>query len=170
MRLFFQNKVHALDREFVAYTFEDWLEFSLIADGYDSIKTIHNHIAIPEIIVSVTFNKLPQKEVKYSRQNVFMRDDYKCQYCGSQFPKTDLTIDHVIPRVRGGKTTWDNVVACCYKCNQIKGHKSLQQAGLRLKRQPKKPKWISPFSESRKGKMCESWKHFEKRMAIDDLD
>jgi len=81
-------------------------------------------------------------ELKLSRRSIFARDNYTCQYCGS--PSRDLTIDHVIPKRLGGPTSWENLVCCCRKCNSRKGDKTLQQAGMKLKREPRRPKFV-PF-------------------------
>ncbi len=83
--------------------------------------------------------------VKFSRINVFQRDDFKCQYCGKKKQMHDLNYDHVIPRKQGGKTTWDNIVAACagsHGCNSKKGAKTPAQAGMRLLNKPFKPKTL----------------------------
>lgn len=76
---------------------------------------------------------------KFSRKSVYNRDNHKCQYCGSKFDLPDLTFDHVHPRARGGKTSWDNIVTACKQCNNKKGDKSLSEIGMRLLREPYEP-------------------------------
>ncbi len=78
----------------------------------------------------------PQKRVAFTRFNLFLRDGFMCQYCGS---RQDLTFDHVLPRARGGRTNWENVVAACSPCNLRKGSKSLRDSGLKLNRKPRMP-------------------------------
>ncbi len=78
----------------------------------------------------------PQKRVAFTRFNLSLRDEFRCQYCGA---KGDLTFDHVVPRARGGVTSWQNVVAACSPCNLHKGSKTLKQAGMRLARIPREP-------------------------------
>jgi 5-methylcytosine-specific restriction endonuclease McrA len=78
----------------------------------------------------------PQKRVAFTRFNLFLRDEFSCQYCGA---KGDLTFDHVVPRARGGVTSWENVVAACSRCNLHKGSKSLRQSGLALRKPPRRP-------------------------------
>jgi 5-methylcytosine-specific restriction endonuclease McrA len=78
----------------------------------------------------------PQKRVAFTRFNLFLRDEFCCQYCGA---KGDLTFDHVLPRARGGMTSWDNVVAACSRCNLRKGSRSLRQSGMSLRRPPRPP-------------------------------
>ncbi len=80
-----------------------------------------------------------KQSVRFSRLNVFTRDKFRCQYCGEKKPMKQLNYDHVIPRVRGGKTVWENIVTSCYACNDRKGSRTPEQAGMKLLRQPKKP-------------------------------
>lgn len=84
--------------------------------------------------------------VRFSRKNVWLRDSGKCQYCDKSVPLTTFTIDHVIPKSSGGKTSWNNVVTCCYSCNQKKGNKSVKDAGLKLINIPKRPNRL-PFNQ-----------------------
>jgi 5-methylcytosine-specific restriction endonuclease McrA len=72
-----------------------------------------------------------------SRKNILLRDRNTCQFCGHVFSSSDLTLDHVVPRSRGGSTSWDNLVACCHRCNNIKGDRTPEEAGLRLLRRPR---------------------------------
>ena len=81
------------------------------------------------------------RTVKFSRFNIIFRDNFECQYCGMGGSVKDLTIDHVIPVSRGGQNTWENVVAACGPCNSRKGNKLLREMGVKLKRDPYKPKW-----------------------------
>jgi 5-methylcytosine-specific restriction endonuclease McrA len=78
----------------------------------------------------------PQKQAAFTRFNLFLRDEFCCQYCGA---RGDLTFDHVVPRARGGTTTWENVVAACSPCNLRKGARALAQSGLTLRRPPVRP-------------------------------
>lgn len=81
-------------------------------------------------------------QVQFSRYNIFYRDDWKCQYCGTQCKSSDLTFDHVVPKSQGGKKTWENIVAACFTCNHSKRDRTPKQAGMKLIREPKKPKWM----------------------------
>lgn len=80
--------------------------------------------------------------VRLSRQNIFLRDSHYCQYCHEKFSEKRLTIDHVTPLSKGGKHEWTNVVTACSGCNNKKGDKSLEKAGLRLLKRPEKPRWL----------------------------
>lgn len=164
--LIYQEKARPLDISYIAYTFQEWLEFTKTnADGYYKVHGVNFNIALPEIIVSTTFNRLPERQVKYSRQTVFTRDKYRCGYCGKTFRHKELTVDHILPKCLGGKTEWNNVISCCYSCNQSKADKTLKTAGLKLIFKPHKPGWNSPLQNINiETHPCKSWKHFMKRM------
>ncbi|HAR46035.1 MAG: HNH endonuclease [Nitrospirae bacterium GWC2_57_13] len=81
-------------------------------------------------------------EVRFSRANIYQRDQYTCQYCGARYAAEELTFDHVIPLVQGGDTSWENIVTACLACNNRKGGRTPRQADLRLVRAPMKPKWM----------------------------
>lgn len=113
-----------------------FLDRVLIVSEYDEmVRSQRSAIRIPSVVVLKEYVK-PQKRVAFTRFNLFLRDEFCCQYCGS---KGDLTFDHVVPRSRGGKTSWDNVVAACSPCNLWKANKSLAQSGLHLRHAPNQP-------------------------------
>lgn len=82
-----------------------------------------------------------RRKVKFSRVNLYARDNYTCQYCQTKFRLAELTLDHVVPRTQGGKTTWTNLVAACSPCNLKKGGRTPDQAGMSLRKQPTQPSW-----------------------------
>jgi 5-methylcytosine-specific restriction endonuclease McrA len=86
--------------------------------------------------------KRPPPDVKFTRFYVYARDGWKCQYCGERFPASDLTFDHVTPRAQGGRTLWTNIVTACGPCNQAKGDRTPEQAGMPLLRKPREPRWL----------------------------
>ncbi len=113
-----------------------WLDRVQIVAEYDEfVHSPSTAIRIPSVVVLKDYVK-PQKRVAFTRFNLFLRDEFSCQYCGA---KGDLTFDHVVPRARGGVTSWENVVAACSKCNLRKGSKSLRQSGMSLRRAPRQP-------------------------------
>lgn len=85
---------------------------------------------VPLVVRLIEYVYIPHKSVRFSRKNVFLRDRYSCQYCHKRFPASDLTLDHVIPVSRGGKTTWDNIVTACKKCNRRKGGRTPKEAQM----------------------------------------
>ncbi len=82
------------------------------------------------------------KPVKFSRVNIYARDEYRCQYCGVKCSISQLTYDHVIPRSRGGRTSWDNIVSCCYACNAKKANRTPAEAKMMLRSTPARPTWM----------------------------
>lgn len=108
---------------------------SILAEYDDLVRSQREAIRIPSVVVLKDYVK-PRKRVAFTRFNLFLRDEFRCQYCGS---RGDLTFDHVVPRSRGGVTSWENVVAACSPCNLRKANKSLRSSGLRLARQPRRP-------------------------------
>ncbi len=103
----------------------------------DSSHKIRQGILLPTVIRLRQFVKVPYRELPLSRRNVLLRDNGSCQYCGISEEK--LSVDHVIPRSRGGDHAWENVVTACLSCNILKGNKTPQEAGMPLKKQPRKP-------------------------------
>jgi 5-methylcytosine-specific restriction endonuclease McrA len=95
---------------------------------------------IPVVVRLAYYVKRPPQRVKFTKRSVLSRDQHTCQYCGLQ--SRDLTLDHVIPRTAGGTTVWNNVVACCKRCNTKKGGDSLKQSGMKLARLPKEPRFL----------------------------
>jgi 5-methylcytosine-specific restriction endonuclease McrA len=124
------------------------------------LQTISLRIRVPRIIVLSLFDRLPKKEVKFTRHNVFERDKNTCQYCGVVFDRSNLNIDHVLPRDRGGQTTWENVVCSCISCNTRKGNKLPHEARMQLLKKPKRPKWRPFVNITFAGGVDDSWSHF----------
>lgn len=105
-----------------------------------TIRTVHDFYQLPRILKLHSRHR-GHFQVKFSRENVFLRDAYTCQYCNRKFQVEQLTFDHVIPLSRGGETSWENIVTCCRKCNCAKGNKFLQEFHLKLHVPPRAPKW-----------------------------
>ena len=164
LTLLFQGHAHAVlsnsDGSFETFDFQEWHDFSQEQPHPESIHTISFRIRIPRVILLVFYDRLPKKEVKFTRHNIFERDKNTCQYCGRVFDRKDLNLDHVIPRERGGPTTWENIVCSCVECNTRKGNLTPAEAHMHLIRKPKRPKW-RPFIQVNLGfPHHDSWKHF----------
>ncbi|MEC3862292.1 HNH endonuclease [Mesobacterium sp. TK19101] len=107
----------------------------IVAEYDEVVRSPSMTLRIPSVVVLRDYVK-PRKRVAFTRFNLFLRDEFCCQYCGS---RGDLTFDHVVPRARGGVTSWENVVAACGPCNLRKGSKTLRQSGLSLMKPPRQP-------------------------------
>jgi 5-methylcytosine-specific restriction endonuclease McrA len=107
----------------------------IVAEYDQVVRSQRQEFRIPSVVVLKDYVK-PQKRVAFTRFNLFLRDEFCCQYCGS---RGDLTFDHVVPRSRGGRTTWQNVVAACSCCNLRKGAMLESECGMHLRRQPFRP-------------------------------
>jgi 5-methylcytosine-specific restriction endonuclease McrA len=106
------------------------------------IHSVSFTIKLPSVIRLLKMVKRPNDEVKFSRQNIYARDKYRCQYCGERFSSEELTYDHIVPKARGGKTEWTNIVTCCVKCNRKKGGYIPSEVDMKLIRKPSRPKWL----------------------------
>lgn len=140
--LLYQDLARVVTEEYELHSFESWRDISRFArDGV--IRTPSFQLIIPEVIMLTRFAKCPPRQVKFNRRNIYLRDNYACQYCGRTPSRDDLTIDHLVPRSRGGRSVWQNVVLACTDCNARKGNHLLSECALNLLRRPKKPHWTA---------------------------
>lgn len=142
--LLYQGVARAIDEQYRLYDFADWASLSAAVEE-DAIQTPSRSIRVPRVVVLTMFEKLPKVRVRFSRLNIYARDDDTCQYCGRKRRRVDLNLDHVVPRSQGGKTCWENVVCSCIECNCRKGGRTPAQAGMKLLREPFRPKWTPLF-------------------------
>lgn len=150
---------------YMSYDMVSWIELSALKaqferGNHDFVRTVRFEIAVPRIIRLLGYDRLPRQDVKLNRRNIYARDHSTCQYCGKKFSTTELSLDHVIPRSQGGKTTWDNLVCACVYCNAKKGGRTPHGAHMKLHKLPIKPK-RNPVINLRLGSdKYASWKHF----------
>lgn len=141
--LLYQGLAHAVDQEYRTFDFESWAQLSATVHD-ERIGLVDRVIRVPRVILLLAFDRVPKRRVRFSRFNIYSRDRNTCQYCGKVFPRSELNLDHVVPRSRGGKSTWENVVCSCHECNRRKGGRTPEEAGMRLLRPPRRPEW-TPF-------------------------
>lgn len=124
-------------------------------------KQLHEAWHMPTVIRLNYYVTIPHKEIPLTRRNVMHRDKYTCQYCDR---KSDLTIDHIMPRSRGGKDTWDNVCVACLRCNVTKGSRTPKEVGFKLKTKPRRPVNFIQFELSKQHHLdshdYESWEKY----------
>jgi len=146
---------------FFNYDFNSWANLSeyesqFNTDAYEWIRLVRGVLAVPQVIRLLKFDKVRPAKVKFTRRNIYARDGHLCQYCGQAFRTEELNLDHVMPRSRGGRSTWENVVCSCIDCNTRKGARTPAEAGMRLVRKPTKPRVLPEILSMHH----ESWKHF----------
>jgi 5-methylcytosine-specific restriction endonuclease McrA len=157
--LLYKGQVRAVDSEYRTYDFDNWADIPVQpSDHY--VTTPTRIILIPHVVQLLLFDRLPRQEVKFSRGNIYLRDHNRCQYCGRKFPASELSLDHVVPISRGGKSTWENVVCSCLPCNVRKGNKLLNESEIRLIRQPLRPKWHPLHRLQGRSSFPDIWKNF----------
>ena len=110
------------------------------------IHSMYFKMPLPSVIRLKNYARFTKKEIVLSRKNILKRDNHTCQYCGVH--STRLTIDHIVPRQKGGPDTWENLVTACVQCNTQKGHKSVSEAKMELKSSPRKPLVIVHFQKN----------------------
>ncbi len=154
------------DGKFNSHNFESWMDVSQYkarmgttdSDDGEWVRTVSLEIRVPRIIRLLVYDKHPQTNVKFNRRNIFARDENRCQYCGMKFQTSELSLEHVIPRFRDGKSTWTNIVCSCTECNKRKGGRTPEEAGMKLIKKPVQPK-RSPILRLKLGSQkYSSWK------------
>lgn len=114
-----------------------------VLEEYDrDIRSVNLIIKVPAVVRLLRAFRRHARPVKFSRVNIYARDNYKCQYCGKKASISELTYDHVVPRSQGGMTEWTNIVTCCYLCNRKKGGRTPREAGMALLGAPSQPNWV----------------------------
>ena len=140
MVLLYGGAAHALDEAGDSCDFESWRALPVRAED-DAIPIVGGALRVPRVLHLQTYDRAPRVAVRLTRRNLMLRDDFQCQYCLRRPHVRDLNIDHVQPRSRGGQDTWENLVTACRACNLKKGHKTPDEASMRLLRRPTRPRW-----------------------------
>ncbi len=141
--LLYQGIACAVNEQYRTFDFDSWADLSVSVHD-DTIGLVDRVVRVPRVILLVAYDRLPRRQVRFSRFNIYNRDRNTCQYCGAKFSRNELNLDHVVPRSQGGLSRWENVVCSCHACNRRKGGCTPDQAGMRLLRPPRRPEW-TPF-------------------------
>ena len=169
--------INVEDGQYSNYDFAAWVEMSQFIleslkedsetggvgdeDNHrDWIRSVNFPIQVPRVIRLSFYDKVPKLTLRFNRRNLFGRDKNTCQYCGITKPLAQLSFDHVIPTSRGGKTTWENVVCCCLKCNGRKGDKLPKEANMKLIKKPVRPRHNPLISIRLNNPKYEMWRTF----------
>jgi 5-methylcytosine-specific restriction endonuclease McrA len=148
------------EERFNSHDLSSWIGYSSGSDDAEMIHAARISLRVPKIVVLLVYDRLPRLEVKFTRRNVFLRDKFTCQYCTKILPETQLNLDHVTPRDKGGRTTWDNIVTSCFRCNTRKGNKLPHEANMHPQIKPFAPRWRPLFGMNENGLADASWAHF----------
>ena len=140
------------------FDFASWSEIRA-TEHEPHVRTVRLRLRVPEVILLTVYNKVPDRDVVFSRRNLFKRDRNRCQYCGARPGTPELTIDHIVPRAQGGTSTWTNCVLSCVPCNARKANRTPSEARMTLRSTPVKPAW-KPHFTIRIGDFRQSWKDF----------
>jgi 5-methylcytosine-specific restriction endonuclease McrA len=146
--LLVSDKADVIDEEYRKYSFLDWKELSSMMKDNPSgfVRSPSCRIAIPDVIILKIFDRLPSGDVKFTRRNIYKHYSNVCCYCGKKFDTKELNLDHVMPKSRGGKTSWENIVLSCIPCNTNKANKTPHEAKLKMHYDPSKPTWHHSLS------------------------
>ena len=157
LSLLYQGIARAVDEQYRTFDFASWAD---LAADEDAIGLVNRAIRVPRVILLQGYDRVPRRYVRFSRFNIYSRDQNRCQYCGRQFPRAELNLDHVVPRSKGGTSIWDNVVCSCHRCNRLKGGRTPAEAGMRLIRQPRRPQWTPFMTETYSLRRYKEWMPF----------
>lgn len=146
--------------DYAQYSWSDWTAMRP-EDGDPYIQLPGYKLRVPEVVTVAHYDKIPASKLAFSRKNLFRRDKCTCQYCGKQPGTKDLTIDHVHPKSRGGKSTWENCVLACIRCNHRKADRTPREARMKLLKEPVAPPWRPTYHT---GIVLDSWDKFVSEM------
>lgn len=141
-----------------SHAFDSWADLA-VPPGEPALKTVTLRIRVPEVIVLTRYSGMPTQKATFSRRNLYKRDRNTCQYCGARPGTSELSIDHVVPRSRGGRSTWENCVLACVRCNGKKANRRPSEAEMHLLRRPVAPRW-TPIMEVPVARVRHSWRRF----------
>ncbi len=162
LTLLYVGRGKVVTDDFATYTWESWSEASTLPahESADLISGPSCTVVVPRIIQLLEYDRVPRPRVKFTRANVYLRDRHQCQYCGRVAGSSQLTLDHVHPRSRGGRATWGNIVVSCFRCNARKANRLPEEAGMRLLRPPRQPAWHPATSLAPAVDPHEAWMPF----------
>jgi 5-methylcytosine-specific restriction endonuclease McrA len=163
--------VHIEDGQFTNYDFESWCEISAFRASdkqphEDWVQSVKFEVQCPRVLRLLKYDRSPRSSLRFNRRNLFARDGHRCQYCGRSFPSQQLSLDHVMPRSRGGETSWQNVVCSCVGCNTKKGNRTPHEAHMRLMTLPTEPTANPILLQKLRNPKYASWQTFLPHLVV----
>jgi len=157
--LIFADKASViLPDDYSVYNWEKWCNID-VSDDKEGIQLCYSRVLIPEVIVLIRFDKVKIHGVRLTKRSIFIRDQHQCQYSGKKVKLDDADIDHIIPKSKGGTSTWENMVVCSKEINRLKGNRTPEEAGLKLLKQPHCPTYNRVMIDP-KTNVPKSWDKF----------
>ncbi|MCA9582504.1 MAG: HNH endonuclease [Myxococcales bacterium] len=163
--LLYQDRARAVGPDYELYDFADWMNRGPL-EGHERIGTSRGGIDVPRVVLLSSYNRIPSTGLRLSRRNLFLRDDYTCQYCGIAPGVRDLNIDHVVPRCRGGAATWENLVTSCKACNYRKGRHLPEECGMFPAKKPVRPRWTASVQLRGAARAFREWAPYLESMGL----
>lgn len=157
--MLFHGRARALDPSYEPHDFGAWSRRRPRADD-EAIGTARGPICVPRVLLLEDYNRVPRAPLRLSRRHVYMRDDYTCQYCGIRPGVKELNLDHVQPRSRGGRSSWENLVTSCRPCNLKKGRSTPEEANMLLSKPPVRPSWTMALTLAAQRRRFVEWEPF----------
>lgn len=157
--LLYMARARALDRRFEPLSWPEWVATTLEPDD-ESVGTMRGPVRVPRVLLLSGYARTPQAPLRLSRRNIFLRDAFTCQYCGARPAARELNLDHVVPRSRGGKSSWENLVTSCRECNLDKGYATPEEAGMVLRHRPARPSWSAALRMAAPSSRYPEWEPF----------
>ncbi len=157
--LLYSGIAKAVNSQYETFDYESWSHITLERND-ETVGLVDRVIKVPRVILLLAYDRVPRRRVRFSRYNIFARDKNTCQYCGQRFHRSELNLDHVVPRSQGGTSTWENVVCSCHECNRQKGGRTPGQARMKLVFQPRRPSWTPPLNVALHEIMRKEWAPF----------
>jgi 5-methylcytosine-specific restriction endonuclease McrA len=149
----------AQDGSMMPIKWQDWIKLSVHESDF-SVNTVNKVIKVPKVIVLCRFDRVPKKRPRFSAKNIWVRDNFKCAYTGKNLKPSEGNIDHLVPKSRGGRTSWTNCVLACKEINAKKADKTPEEAGLKLLIDPKPPKELPIYHYIKNKHNIKEWDYF----------
>lgn len=164
----FRDRASILDTvDYLLLDWDAWVDYNPPND-YQWIKTPTGQVPVPQIVALKHYGEKPPKKLTFSKPVIYHRDNHRCLYCGVQLPAVKLTLDHVVPRSKGGPTSFENCATACEPCNRKKANLSLEESGMKLRHEPYVPDWTPKMRIPNQGKLKDSWLPFLRRDGLLD--